>query len=48
MSAAVNLLRMYLYIPTTTTNKNDVYMLCSLQHIPADFYGHQQVVAEFR
>jgi hypothetical protein len=48
MSAAVYLLRIYLYIPTNTTNKNNAYMLCSLQQVSADFYGHHQVAAEFR
>jgi len=46
MSAAVHLLRIYLYILTNTTN-NNVCMLCSLQHVSADVHGHHQVVAEF-
>ena len=57
MSATVHLLRIYLYNSTNTTNKDNAtnttnkdnaYMLCSLQHVSADFYGHIQVVAEFR
>jgi len=46
MSAGVHLLRIYLYILTNQTNRN-VRMLCSLQHVSADFHGHHQVVAEF-
>jgi hypothetical protein len=47
LSAAVHILRIYLYIQTNTTNKNNVYMLCSRQNVSVDFYGHHQVVAEF-
>lgn len=39
--------RIYLYIQANKTNKNTVYSLCSLLHVPADFYGCHQIVACF-
>ena len=37
----------YLYIQTNTTNKNTVYSLCSLQRDSLDFYGRHEGDAEF-
>jgi phenylalanyl-tRNA synthetase beta subunit len=39
---------LFIYIQTTTTNKNTLHSLCSLQHVLANFYDHHEVVAQKR